>query len=67
MNQSDYTIYKSKHIQIERDFIRPSAGGQRRWMSFGIHFDWQKPHFIIYFANTIITIGNTKWGDVKHV
>ena len=68
LSKSDFIIYQSKHILIERDFIRKSAGGQRKWISFGIHFDWQKPHFIIYFANVIITIGNIIWGDsnAKH-
>lgn len=59
MADPEFTIFESKHILIEQDYIK---GGQRRWMSFGIHFDWQKPHLIIYFANWVITVGETYWG-----
>ena len=59
ITEDDFIIYKSKHLLIERDHIKK---GKPTWVSFGIHFDWKKPHIIIYLSNYFVTIGNIKWG-----
>ena len=61
---NEFIIYQSNHVTLERDYCR---GGKRKWMSFGIHFDWQKPHIIFYFGNLILTLGITYWGNTKGV
>lgn len=63
----EYQIYSSKHLEIETNFPK-KYGTFPPWFSFGVHFDFQKWHIVIFFWKYIITVGKTvTWGGHKFV